>query len=495
MSRYYDEEDDIDVRIRHAEPPVRYVSGARRYYDDAGPSYLVAGRSRSHERSRSRDRRASSPPPVIVTNRIYTDRSSSDDDSEDDRRGKSSRSSHRRRKSRSYSRSRSPSSSYMAREEWEAEQARKNLALMQVSNERDKENRRLRDDWEAERTRKDLDLMRVQNDREKDEQRLIKEYQEEEKLQRAKRELNEIKDREARAAEEDRIKKAMELHRLREEDEAKAEASRREKEAKKAVENYKQAEKDRIAKEKKIEEEKEKEAKAAVERYKQAERDRIMKEKQEKEAKDREYNRRLEEDLRRSGLDDKAIEAVIKKEKIKLTEAKEERQHEHQHQHQHQQVALLPYTSSEYSRPANYNQVVANYSHPANYTHPANYQQVAPRPPPPPPSTTANRVTYTRMARKHLSIETLRVFDIDWDYDEDPDYVLIRRWVPEHEQDKLWKHTRKLREKRKEMLLIEEKQHYHLDPEFEWVRKKHDHKRTRSKSPSLLMYLAGAKPK
>lgn len=32
------------------------------------------------------------------------------------------------------------------------------------------------------------------------------------------------------------------------------------------------------------------------------------------------------------------------------------------------------------------------------------------------------------------------------------------------------------------------------DPKFEWVRKKESGSRKRSKSPALLMYLAGAKP-
>ncbi|RYP77533.1 hypothetical protein DL771_001106 [Monosporascus sp. 5C6A] len=43
--------------------------------------------------------------------------------------------------------------------------------------------------------------------------------------------------------------------------------------------------------------------------------------------------------------------------------------------------------------------------------------------------------TYTRMARRHVSLETLRVYNIDYLIDEDPDYVLIKRWVPEEEQD------------------------------------------------------------
>ena len=76
---------------------------------------------------------------------------------------------------------------------------------------------------------------------------------------------------------------------------------------------------------------------------------------------------------------------------------------------------------------------------------------------------------------------------------QDPSYVLIKRWVPEAEQDILWKHTRIIREKRESKLLltIEDKpKHHHGDPQFEWVRKK---ERRRSKSPGLLMYLAGAK--
>jgi len=48
------------------------------------------------------------------------------------------------------------------------------------------------------------------------------------------------------------------------------------------------------------------------------------------------------------------------------------------------------------------------------------------------------------------------------------------------------------------MLMVEEKRHGRDEPEFEWVRKKSDksdkHSRRRSKSPSLLMYLAGVRP-
>ncbi|KAH7017917.1 hypothetical protein EDB80DRAFT_706334 [Ilyonectria destructans] len=361
-----------------------------------------------------------------------------------------------RHRSRSWSRSRSQSSSHMTREDWEAEQARK-----------------------------DLEGLRLSNAREKDERRLIKEYQEEAELQRAKRELDDIKGREARTEEEKRLKKEMELKRLREEDEVNEEKDRREKEAKDAVEQYKQAERDRILKAKKEEEAKEKEAKEAVERYKQAERDRILKEREEKEATDREYQRRLEEDLRRSGLDDKAVAAILKKEKVKKeATAPEPTQVPISH------IGHVGHTG-QYGHSGNTGQ----------YGHPGHYGQMAPYVPPAQVVPVAQhgsiapaRPTYTRMARKHLSVETLRSYQVDFDFDADPDYVLIKRWVPEWEQDQLWKHTkyiREVREKRGKTLLIEEKKHPNLEPEFEWVRKKHDRKR--SKSPSLLMYLAGAR--
>lgn len=80
---------------------------------------------------------------------------------------------------------------------------------------------------------------------------------------------------------------------------------------------------------------------------------------------------------------------------------------------------------------------------------------------------------------------------------QDPDYILIKRWVPEYEQDFLWNHTRELRERHTShqpvILAIEEKKthrhHNHKDDEFEIVRK---HKRKTSPSP-LVTFFAGGK--
>jgi hypothetical protein len=75
---------------------------------------------------------------------------------------------------------------------------------------------------------------------------------------------------------------------------------------------------------------------------------------------------------------------------------------------------------------------------------------------------------------------------------QDPDYVLIKRWVPEYEQDFLWSHTRQIRERRKPVLVaIEGKKKHHEEVEFEFVRKK-EHHRKPSPSP-LLTFLAGGK--
>lgn len=271
-------------------------------------------------------------------------------------------------------------------------------------------------DLDAEFTRRELERLRIKHEREISERRMEKEFRDEAELLKAKKELNEIKRREALAAEEERIKKELERERLLEEQRAAEEAERRKKEAKEAVELYKQQEIKRMAKEAKEREEREKE-----------------------------YQRRLQEDLLRSGVDEKAITAIMKKEKV--PEAEE------------QMKALV-------------------------------------------------RPTYMRMARKHLSIETLRVYHIDWDYDtvrlfipgtsgikesgtknphvQDPDYVIIKRLVSNEEQDVLWRHTRHLRKKRGKALLEDESR-------FEFVRKS-SRSRKRSKSPGLLMYLAGARP-
>ena len=80
---------------------------------------------------------------------------------------------------------------------------------------------------------------------------------------------------------------------------------------------------------------------------------------------------------------------------------------------------------------------------------------------------------------------------------QDPNYVIIKRWVPEWEQTILWEHTRERRRgQQKVMLEVDDHHHHHhrrRSGEYEFVRRKSS--RHRSKSPSLLMYLAGGRPR
>ncbi|KAL8723582.1 MAG: hypothetical protein Q9225_000124 [Loekoesia sp. 1 TL-2023] len=60
-----------------------------------------------------------------------------------------------------------------------------------------------------------------------------------------------------------------------------------------------------------------------------------------------------------------------------------------------------------------------------------------------------SRPTYIKVHRRHLSPDTLDKYDLPWEFDErNPDYIIIKRWIDEDERDKLFEHTRKLREQR-----------------------------------------------
>lgn len=140
-----------------------------------------------------------------------------------------------------------------------------------------------------------------------------------------------------------------------------------------------------IEEQRKAEEEKKKKAKDeadAVERWKVKEAEKTAKEKREKEEADREYAHRLVDQLRSSGLPEDQIRAILEKKRI--------------------------------------NQGWAGPPRPF------------PGPPPPPPmpmqqmrmppqqmstQMTTTKSTYTRMARRHLSLECLKVRGIDFELD------------------------------------------------------------------------------
>ncbi|KAH8775836.1 hypothetical protein BGZ57DRAFT_941948 [Hyaloscypha finlandica] len=375
MSGYYDEDDELDIRVRRGRSPApvvypehRYRPAPRPYYEPGVSSYLVPATSGvGVHRSRSQGRRSPpspQPAPVIINNtRIYNDYE------DDDYLALAPR------QSRDRSSSRHRPSSFVSRDP--------------------------RDDYELERTRRELETSREEHELEKARKELekykIHSTKEDYELERTKKELEAYKLEKEREAEEKRIKKEMELKRLVEEKKADDEKERLKKESEKAIAKYKQEEAEKAAKEKK-----------------------------EKEEREKEYAHRLEDDLRKSGMSEQQISVVLKKDK----------------------------------------------------------------------GVDPNRPTYTRMSRKHLSIETLNRYRIDYEWDQDPDFVLIKRWVPEYEQDFLWAHTKQIRERRRPvMLAIEDghKHHHHHSEESEFaiVRKK-KHERRPSPSP-LLTFLAGGK--
>jgi len=80
-----------------------------------------------------------------------------------------------------------------------------------------------------------------------------------------------------------------------------------------------------------------------------------------------------------------------------------------------------------------------------------------------------------------LSIDTLVYYDIPWEYDRnDQDYIIILREMDPKETDILFEHTRRLRSRGTNRLLIEER-HTRDKPEYAWVRKR---ERKPSASPS-----------
>ncbi|CAL3968781.1 unnamed protein product [Diplocarpon coronariae] len=432
MSSYYEEEDDLDIRIRrgrasplspshahaHAHPRShsrspraviypehRYRPSPRPHGFDHGSSYLVpAVSSGALYRSRSTGHRRPSSPvspspapqaPIVIHNRIYNDY-------EDDEYGLAPAPRHR-------SHSRPSSFVQDPRDQYELERARRELEQYRALHtrdeyERDKTRRELeayravhtRDEYEMEKTRRELERYQIEKDRLKEEERFkkqVKATKEDIELEKTRKELQEFKAAKEKAAEQARVKKELELQRFQEEKKAEEERKRLKAESDKAVEKYKIEQAEKAAKAKK-----------------------------EKEAREAEYQARLQEDLRKSGMDERQIAVVLKKEK-----------------------GIDP-----------------------------------------------NRPTYTRMSRRHLSIETLNRYRIDYEYDQDHDFVLIKRWVPEYEQDFLWSHTKEIRERRQPVLLsVEGKKHHHHETEFELVRKK-KHERRPSPSP-LLTYLAGGK--
>lgn len=139
---------------------------------------------------------------------------------------------------------------------------------------------------------------------------------------------------------------------------------------------------------------KEKDEAAAVERWKAREAEKAAKEKREKEEAEREFIHRLTDQLRASGLPEDQIKAVIEKKRINQGWG-----------------AAQP-------RP---------FPGP-----PPRPMGMMPVPPPPPmqQQMTTTKTTYTRMARRHLSLECLKVRGIDYELDAVSQRLLASHFLP-----------------------------------------------------------------
>ena len=94
-----------------------------------------------------------------------------------------------------------------------------------------------------------------------------------------------------------------------------------------------------------------------------------------------------------------------------------------------------------------------------------------------------SRPTYIRVRRKHLDPETLDLYQLPWVWDEtDDNFIIIKQWIPERDQEMLFEHTRKLREskqltytttelrkERDQLLLVKKKEPRKRSPSKNWL--------------------------
>ncbi|KAL8739049.1 MAG: hypothetical protein Q9181_000231 [Wetmoreana brouardii] len=60
-----------------------------------------------------------------------------------------------------------------------------------------------------------------------------------------------------------------------------------------------------------------------------------------------------------------------------------------------------------------------------------------------------DRPTWIKVHRKHLDPRTLDDYGLPWEWDDrDSNYIVIKRWISDKDQDTLFEHTRKLKEQR-----------------------------------------------
>lgn len=349
---------------------------------------------------------------------------------------------------------------------------RRKLELKYIKDRQEREDEEERIKRQEERLRMDWELKREREERAR-ELRLRDEEDKKERIladSRAKAEAEQRKkkdERERILAEADREHREEEAKRKRLIEEQKAqfekEARKREDEAKEREEEAKRIVAEAQAKREKQEREARAAEQAAVDAYNKRKAEEEAKQKAERERIVFEYERQKvldaakekkqrEELLLKIELEKKAqekkdkeeYEAFIRKQDEKKAAEKAQRDKEEKELEETMRKRLAQFGFQE-------NQIQAMV-HPEQQKKleqqqvgltPHNPLRIAPQP------------TYAKIRREYLDIETLHYYDIPYEYDVDPNYIIVLREMSQKETDILFEHTRRLRTNHGDRLFIE----------------------------------------
>ncbi|KAF1810328.1 hypothetical protein P152DRAFT_491214 [Eremomyces bilateralis CBS 781.70] len=107
---------------------------------------------------------------------------------------------------------------------------------------------------------------------------------------------------------------------------------------------------------------------------------------------------------------------------------------------------------------------------------------------------TKEKPTFIKVKRKDLSIDTLKYYQIPWEYDTDSDFIILKQELDSEETDILFEHTRRLRGGNTKLLI--ETSDRSKKPEYAFVRRRgtsrsRSRSRVRESSPKRVHVLGG----
>ncbi|KAL7772155.1 hypothetical protein CFE70_002108 [Pyrenophora teres f. teres 0-1] len=306
-----------------------------------------------------------------------------------------------------------------AREEREAEEQREKILTAMEKKKKREEEERAR--IIAENTAKMEKEAREREAREKAMEEERKRIIAENEAKMAKQ-AKEAQEAQQRAVEDYQRKKA------KEEAEANAEQERIifEYERRKILteEKEKKAREEFLLKLKLEEEEKKRKEKEEYDNFMRKQREREEEEKRKKEEQEKELEEAMRKRLSQFGFQENQIQVLVNPEKQK----------------EQLQQGMLPNYPLQQAAPS---------PPPAHHHHHHQHQAVAIAPAP----------TYAKVHTSHLDVETLHYYNIPYEYDMDPNYIIILREMSQRDTDILFEHTRRLRSHHGSTLFIEAEGH------------------------------------